>query len=279
VILLAGGTGAVGRRLAVELKIRRLPFRALTRDRARARDVLGPADFVPGDFDRPETFPAALSGVRAVFLASPLDPRLPARETAFLRAAKKAGVERVVLLSVLGAAPRARFAAGRWHGEAEEEFRALGFAGAVLRPAPLHQNLLESAAAILSGVFPAALGDAAAPMVDAGDVAAAAAAALAGDLPPGDYDLAGPALTGAEIAATLSRVLERAVSYAAVAEADARAAMERAGLPDWLVSARLEQAAYARSGAAPAGTDLRRACGREPAALERFVRENAAAFR
>ncbi len=280
-ILLAGASGTIGRRLAMELKIRRARLRALTRDPARARDLIGPAEFAAGDLAVPETLPAAFRGVEAAFLASALHPDLPERETAFLRAAAAAGVKRVVLVSVLGAAADAPFSAGRWHFEAEEELRRLGLPHAVLRPAPLHQGLLDSAATIRGGAYAAALGETAVPWVDARDAAAAAAAALCGELEDGIYELAGPApLTGAEVAAVFSRVLERPVSYAPVSEEASRRALIAAGLPEWLVAARLEQGAFLRSGRAAAGPGgVRRACGREPLTLESFVRERASAFR
>src|SRR3569832_181960 len=125
-ILVPGATGTVGRPLVLELKVRRAAFRVLTRDPRKARNLLGDVDCAVGDLSRPETVAKALAGVEAAFLLSPLDPALPAWEAGFARAARKAGVKRLVKLSALGADPRSPFTIAHWHGEAEEEVRRAG---------------------------------------------------------------------------------------------------------------------------------------------------------
>src|ERR1700722_2649288 len=215
-ILIAGATGAVGRHLVLELKTRRAPFRVLTRDPDKARALLGPVDCAVGDVSRPETVAKALAGVEAAFLLSPLDPSLPAWEAGFARAAKKAGVKRLVKLSALGADPRSPAAVARWHGEAEEEVARAGVPFTILRPAAFYQNLLGSADSIRRGTLPASMGTARVAMVDARDVGAAAAAALAGStsFEGMTLTLTGPApLTYADAASILTRVLGRPISY------------------------------------------------------------------
>lgn len=76
-ILIAGATGTVGRSLVLELKERRAPLRALTRNPEKARNCLGAVECAVGDLSSPETVAKALNGVEAAFLLSPLDPRLP----------------------------------------------------------------------------------------------------------------------------------------------------------------------------------------------------------
>jgi len=280
-ILVTGATGTVGRHLVLELKTARLPFRVLTRDPARAHALLGPAEFSVGDLSRPETFPAALSGVDAAFILSPLDPGLAAWEAGFARAAKTAGVKRLVKLSALGADPRSAAAIPRWHGDAEEEVRRAGVPCAILRPAAFYQNLLHSADSIRRGTLAAPLGDARVAMIDARDVAAAAAAALAGAAHDGEtLTLTGPAAsTYAEIAAALTKVLRRPIAYAAVAPEDARRGMLEAGMPAWRVEALLGLFEQFRAGRAEAVTgDVRRATGRDPLPLDRFIDDHALSF-
>lgn len=280
-ILVTGATGTVGRHLVLELKTARRAFRVLTRDPARAHAYLGSAEFAVGDLSRPETFLAALSGVDAAFMLSPLDPGLAAWEASFARAAKKAGVKRLVKLSALGADPRSAAAIARWHGDAEEEVRRAGIPCAILRPAAFYQNLLHNADSIRRGTLAAPLGDARVAMIDARDVAAAAAATLVSDAHDGaPVILTGPAApTYAEIAAVLSRVLRRPVAYAAVAPEDARRGMLEAGMPAWRTEAVLGLFEEFRAGRAEAVTDgVRRATGRDPLPLERFIDDHASAF-
>ena len=281
-ILVVGATGTIGRSVVLELKERRAAIRALTRNPQKARNLLGDVDCAVGDLSRPETVAKALAGVEAAFLLSPLDPSLPAWEAGFARAAKKAGIKRLVKLSALGADPRSPAAIARWHGEAEEEVRRAGVPFTLLRPAAFYQNLLSSADSIRRGVLPASMGAARVAMVDARDVSAAAAAALLSPSFEGEtLTLTGPApLSYAEAASTLSRVLGRPVAYTDVAPDVAERGMAGAGMPPWLVDALLGLAEAFRAGRADLSSDgVRRAAGREPIAFERFVRDHAAAFR
>ncbi|MET9609628.1 NAD(P)H-binding protein [Streptomyces sp. NPDC006512] len=86
-ILVTGGRGAVARRLTALLSERGVPYRLASREPDTP-------DGVRCDLADPDTFPAALAGVRSVFLyaeAAGID--------AFVREAGAAGVEHVVLLS------------------------------------------------------------------------------------------------------------------------------------------------------------------------------------
>jgi uncharacterized protein YbjT (DUF2867 family) len=280
-ILVAGATGTVGRHLILELKTRRAAFRVLTRDPAKARALLGPADCAVGDLSRPETVAKALAGVESAFLLSALDPSLAAWEAGFARAARKAGLKRLVKLSALGADPRSPSALAHWHGEAEDEVKRAGIPCVILRPAAFYQNLLANAYSIRRGTLSAPMGGARVAMVDARDVAAAAAAALISPALDGKtLTLTGPsAPTYAEAAEIFTRVLGRPVAYAPAAPEDARRGMLAAGMPAWMIDALLGLAEQFRDGRAEvvAGGVLE-ATGKEPIALEGFVRDHAAAF-
>lgn len=281
-ILVTGATGTVGRPLILELKERRAAFRILTRDPNKALNCLGDVECAVGDVSRPETVTKALAGVEAAFLLSPLDPELPSWEAGFARAARKAGVKRLVKLSALGADPRSPAAIAHWHGEAEEEVKRAGVPFVLLRPAAFYQNLLSEAASIRRGVLRAPMGSARLAMVDARDVGVAAAAALASPALEGEtLTLTGPApLSYAEAAATLAKVLGRPVAYTDVPADLAQKGMAGAGMPPWLADALGGLTESFRDGKADLAADgVQRACGREPISFERFARDHAAAFR
>ncbi|HAZ07482.1 MAG TPA: NAD(P)-dependent oxidoreductase [Elusimicrobia bacterium] len=280
-ILVAGATGKVGRELVMELKIRRAAFKVLVRDPAKANALLGPVDCAHGDFNAPHALDKLLAGVEAAFLLTPADPRMGAWQTAFARAAKKAGVKRLVKVSVLGAAPESAMALGRWHGEIEEEIKRLDIPFVMLQPAYFYQNLLGLAPLILRGVLPGPMGTARFAMVDARDVAAAAAEVLTKPDHDGKtYVLTGPAaLSYAEAAATLSKALGRPVAYSDTPPAAAREHMITGGYPEWRADALLELAAALRSGKADLDTDaVKTLTGRAPIAFESFVRSYKSSF-
>ena len=280
-ILVSGATGTVGRRLIMELRIRKTPFRVLTRDPVKARALLGEVDAVVGDFFDERALKRALADVDAAFLLSPVDPDIPKWEACFARAAKKAGVKRLVKLSALGADAQSHVTLMRWHGEAEVEVRRSGVPFVILRPTAFFQSLERHAANIRRGVLAAPMGEARVAMVNADDVAAVAAAALTRDSFDGEtLTLSGPAsITYAQIAASLSSVLTRPVSYAAVKPEDAKLAMLEAGMPAWLVEALLGIAALLRSGRGDMVTEgVRLATGRDASGLDEYLRARRAVF-
>src|ERR1051326_1351675 len=100
-ILVTGATGTNGTELIKQLKSANVPVRAMVRDTAKAKDLGVP--LVAGDFDKPETFGAALAGVDKVFLPVNADSRVLTREASFLKTPKAAGVKHILRFSAMGA--------------------------------------------------------------------------------------------------------------------------------------------------------------------------------
>jgi len=207
--LVTGATGTVGSAV-----LRALDDRAATvRAAARSPPGDGPADeWVTFDFERPETWGAALSDVDACFLLRP--PQLsrvgPIRE--FVDAAARVGVAHCVVLSVLGAERNPLLP----HRRIERHVEQSGLTWTFLRPSFFTQNLIEvHGDALRRGEIAVPAGDGETSFVDARDVGSVAAVALT---EPGHdgvaYDLAGPAaLPYDEVAAVASEVLGYPVEY------------------------------------------------------------------
>src|ERR1044071_7411881 len=180
-ILITGATGTTGRGVVGELQnLGATGVRALVRAPARAA-FIGEAGFetVEGDFDRPETLGPALEGVEAALLLTPPSPQTVAHQSAFIAAAERAGVRRVVKLSAIGAGAAAPEGFGKWHGITEELLKASGLGWTILRPNFFMQNLLGQAQTIASqGVIYQPGGDARASLIDARDIAAVVARSL-----------------------------------------------------------------------------------------------------
>jgi len=142
--LVTGATGRVGRAVVADLAARGLPVRALAR---RASEAAWPAGVQPvdGDLARPQTLDAALSGVEAVFLFTPMEGpgELAVR-------ARQAGVQRGVLLSSIvtqKADPRENPIAAR-HLAAERALADSGLPAVVLRPDTFAANALDWAPSV-----------------------------------------------------------------------------------------------------------------------------------
>jgi len=111
-VLVAGATGALGRRICTELRRRNGAVRALVRDATgrTASDLAAEGiEIATGDLEDPGSLPAALEGIGTVVstaTAFPRDERPDAIErvdaagnTALVAAAERAGVERFVFVS------------------------------------------------------------------------------------------------------------------------------------------------------------------------------------
>src|SRR5215211_4160722 len=93
-ILVTGATAPVGRSIVEQLVAAGRDVRALTRDPDKAGLPAG-AEVVAGDLSDPESLATAFKDVSAVFLLA----AVPGFAPAFLRAAKEAGVRRIVFQS------------------------------------------------------------------------------------------------------------------------------------------------------------------------------------
>ncbi|UGQ12882.1 SDR family oxidoreductase [Yinghuangia sp. ASG 101] len=284
-VLITGATGTVSTALVDALEGADVRLRALVRDasaadRLRARG----AEIVVGDLDDPRTLPPAFDGVRDVWLLTPNGPRSPENSMNALWAARRAGVERVVRLSVVGAAHDAPNRSGRLHALSDRETESCGMRWTILRPHWFMQNLLNEAADVAAaGTFALNMGAARIGMIDARDIAECAARVLTDDPDRHHgrtYTLTGPrSLTFDEVADRMSGALGRPVGYRPVGDEARRGTLLGHGVPAWIVDM-LEE--YARAYASGWGdfttdtaTDL---LGRPPRDVAAFARDHAAAF-
>jgi uncharacterized protein YbjT (DUF2867 family) len=141
-ILIAGGTGTLGNRIVRLLKARGLQVRLLVRDPAREMDG-DLVEVIPGDVLAPQAVERAMDGVRIVVSAiqgfsgsGDYSPRTVDFQgnSNLIQAARAAGVEHFVLVSVHGAAPDHPMELFRMKYRAEQELRESGLAWTIIRP-------------------------------------------------------------------------------------------------------------------------------------------------
>ncbi|GAA3617848.1 NAD(P)H-binding protein [Nonomuraea rosea] len=271
-ILVVGGTGKSGGRVASRLRSRTSAVRVA----ARSGDVRF-------DWTDRATWDPALDGVKSVYVV-PLDGALLTRP--FVERAVRLGVDRLVLLSgrgvdVPGYADDSG-AAGATHLDGEDAVRGSGLPWTILRPGWFAQNFSEGffREAVLAGELRLPAGDGAASFVDAADIADVAVAALTEDGHAGrTYELSGPrALTMAGVAAEISAVTGREVRYVPLTPDAFVAELVEQGWPeagakeyaDSVAPLRLGKDAYLSDG-------VRQALGRPARDFTAFAREAAAA--
>ena len=151
-ILVAGGTGRLGRLVVAEFVARGEPIRVLTRDAARSGLPLGPlVEVVQGDVRARSTLPPAVAGVRVVVsaihgFAGPgrVTPASVDRDgNANLVAAAKAAGADVVLMSVVGAAPDHAMELFRMKAAAESNLRTSGVQWTIVQASAFLELYLE----------------------------------------------------------------------------------------------------------------------------------------
>jgi uncharacterized protein YbjT (DUF2867 family) len=211
-ILILGGTGKTGRRIAERLQARQIPVRIGSRSEKPAFD-----------WNDRKTWAAALEGVGAVYVSYYPDLAVPgaANDVATLvDLAKAKGVGRLVLLS------------GRGETEAEAAEGIVMRSGTdwtILRCSWFSQNFSETLMAdmVLAGEIALPTGKVGEPFIDAEHI---------GQL----YELTGPRLlTFADVAAEISTAAGRAIAFRQLSHEDFAAAMAEGQTPAdvaWLIS-------------------------------------------
>jgi uncharacterized protein YbjT (DUF2867 family) len=279
-ILVTGATGTVGREVVKQLVAAGERVRALTRDATRAK--FGPGvEVVVGDLESPAAVEKAAAGADAMFLLS-RGPNLPQHDANAARAAKKAGLKRIVKLSTLGAA-RPGAALNVLHEEGEKAVRESGVAWTLLRPGPFMSNALGWAGTIKSqGKIFAAYGNGKLALIHPRDIASIAAKALTTRDHEGNaYPLTGgEALSLTEQAKILAELLGKPVEYVPIDDDAARAGMLKAGLPPPIIESMVKLGVLIREGGlAPVLPTVEKLLGRKPLTFLEWAQENAAAFR
>ena len=239
-VLMFGITGRIGRWLPEMLRERGVPVRAVVRDPAAARELLGPglaeAELVQGDATDSASWQAAVDGVDRVYIG--LSTGRTSDEVPLLETIAAAGVSGVLKISGLGAAPDCIIPMGLEHYKVEQHMDALGLAATSLRPSLMMHNLIgESQNAIRSGRLPSAAGHHRIGWVHARDVAAVAAVVLTEPGHEGKaYDLTGPdALTYDDLAQTLSDTLGQPVVHKPISDDEYGRELLAQGFEPWAV--------------------------------------------
>jgi uncharacterized protein YbjT (DUF2867 family) len=222
-ILVTGATGSIGRHVVAGLLAAGASVRVLTR-RPEAAGFPAEVEVLAGDLADPHGVTDALSGVRRLYLFP-----VPDRAAEVAEAARRAGVEHVVVLSS-GSASQASSGDPNAirHRGVEQAVEAAGLSWTHLRPGAFASNALAWKFAVnADGVIREPFGAAAQAVIHEADIAAVATHALLEDTHAGRiYPLTGPAaITRAEQARVIGEVLGKVVRFVEISPADGRAAM------------------------------------------------------
>jgi len=263
-VLVLGGTGKTGRRVAAGLRSLGIPVRIGSRSATP-----------PFDWNDEASWDACLRGVEAIYITYAPDLAMPGATDAIqalVVRAERLGVRRLVLLS------------GRGEPEAQACERIVqqsGLEWTVVRASWFFQNFSEGAFAemVLAGRITLPAGETLEPFVDVDDIAEIAIAALSQAGHEGHvYEVTGPRLmTFADVAAELSDATGRTIEFIEVPHDGFMAEAKASGAPPdvvWMLDYLFSTVLDGRNAHLTDG--VQRALGREPTDFSVYARDAAA---
>ncbi|SDP08629.1 Uncharacterized conserved protein YbjT, contains NAD(P)-binding and DUF2867 domains [Phyllobacterium sp. YR620] len=264
-VLIVGGTGKTGRRVAKRLAALGLPVRIGSRQGTPAFD-----------WENPDTWAVALEGVSAAYITYYPDLAVPgAADTVgeLARLAVRKGVKRLVLLS------------GRGEPEAQRAEQALQTSGAdwtIIRASWFAENFSESffREPILAGELELPVKDVGEPFIHADDIADIVVAALTDTRHIGElYEVTGPRLiTFAEATAEIAKATRRDIHFTPIPHDVFMQGLTADGVPDDVAALIDELFRSVLDGRNEYLTDgVQRALGRAPRDFAEFAQAGAAA--
>jgi uncharacterized protein YbjT (DUF2867 family) len=282
-ILVTGGTGAVGSELLRLLSQAGIATRALTRNPQETRKLPG-IRWVAGDLAKPQTLPSVFEDAEQLFLLTSYYEDMVTLQHNAIVAARAAGVTHVVKVSAFAASDHSRAPIGRWHYQVEKELQESGMVWTILRPHHFMQNLLAQAEYVAKdGVVYSASGDGKIPYIDPRDIAAVAFVTLTqpGHLGKKYVLTGGEAMSYRQAAEIIGATIGKPVRFVDESPDQARARRVREGLPPAVIESALAISAYQRAGGKTVTitTTVADLTGRPPRTVAEFVREHAATFR
>ena len=241
-IVVTGASGQLGR-LVIEALLKKLPageIIAAVRNPARVADLAARGIQVrQADYEQPASLAAAFKGADKLLLisSSEVGRRVP-QHRAVIDAAKATGVGLLAYTSILRA-DTSPLPLATEHKETESLIRASGVPAVFLRNGWYTENYLAALPTVLQ--YGALLGSAAEGRIASAsraDYAEAAAAVLTSDNQAGRvYELAGDdSYTLTELAQAIAKQSGKAVAYQNLPEAEYKAALLGAGLPDFVAA-------------------------------------------
>jgi uncharacterized protein YbjT (DUF2867 family) len=225
-ILVTGATGKTGARVLRQLIDHGEAVRAQIHDVDKVDRVPIGAELVVCSYEDVESWDAAVSGCRAIYLVSPPGPSQRRQEGMVIDAAQRAGAgARLVKIAAMGLDDPEAGRIAAQHAQIRSDLAASGLPWSVVAISQLMDNLRLYLGPVQGqGILPVPAGDAHVAWVDGDDVAAVAVALLTSEGHEGQtFDVTGPeALHHRKVAELLGARLGRKVTYVDVAPEQAR---------------------------------------------------------
>lgn len=274
-ILITGATGNIGSYVIPQLLVKGVTVRALVRNAGKASDLAESGVILfEGDFSDQEKVNQAASDVDAILAVTPAGPEAVAQGKVLLNAAMNSGSTYYVRLSAIGAAPDAPTENGRLHFQSDDALMKSGLPYTILRPHYFMQNIYGSLETIKSdGHMYWGMGDGKLGMIDVRDIADCCASLLLGSGHEGKIITpTGPnTISFYDIAETISKGLDKPVSYVPISIEAVGEAIRTAGWGEWGANVMMDYSrAYAEGWGDFTNDDVEAITGHKPRSFQQF---------
>ncbi|MGB8101097.1 MAG: SDR family oxidoreductase [Nitrososphaeraceae archaeon] len=287
-ILVTGATGTVGSEVVRQLSSsgQRVKAAIHTQNKAHKFKDDSAVDLVNIDYTKPETLADGFKGVDKLFLLTSISPNMQSISSNLVNAAKQNAIKYIVKLSVMAADSEPGTIIARLHRQEEKIIEDSEIPYNFLRPGAFMQNFVNYFGETIKNQnaihIPA--GEGKVSFVDVRDIASVAVALLTRN--DAQYTNKAYTITGQEVlsygqaAEILSKELGRTISYIDIPEPDARKAMMKMGMEDWLIDAMMEPYTIIKSGHGSQTTSsIEEVTGRKPILFSQFAKDYAQALR
>lgn len=281
-ILVTGSTGTFGSHVAKELQKQKISFKAAGQKSDKIKEILGDdVQFAEFDWANPSSFKNLFDGISEIYLVSPPNSDLfPDQLVPFLQQAKQAGVNFIVLSTVLGT--EANKEGSLYNAELAVQNSGINFT--IVRPNFIFQNFINyDLDAVKSGVIFLPSGDGKTSYIDVRDVATIVVEILnyKEKYFSKIYNLTGIEAINHESAAKIfTDVLGVEVKNINPTEEDYKKTLRSYHLPDSTIDFMAMLYKFIKAGYfATITTDFKNLTGRDPISFKDFIKDYEATFK
>lgn len=285
IIVVSGATGTTGKEVVKQLSQNKgIKVRAAVHSLEKAKELPKTVEVVQMEYEQPETVLAAFAGATKLYLVPPSDPHRDRSKLApiMVEAAKKAGIEYIVLISAIGIDREPILPADReLYLQVEDLVVSSGISYTVLRASWFNQNFISPmffGPQIQQGILSLPVGEGKAGWIDTRDIAAVAAIVLTQRGHDNKiYNLTGPQLlTTNEVTVILSQVAGREIKFMDIPEEAYAQAVKSFGVREETIQKMLDLTRKWQLNVHGFITqDVEKITGKKPISFEQFAIDHA----
>lgn len=285
IIVVSGATGTTGKEVVKQLSQNKgIKVRAAVHSLEKAKELPSTVEVVQMEYEQPETVLAAFAGATKLYLVPPSDPNRDRSKLApiMLEAAKKAGIEYIVLISAIGIDREPILPTDREsYLQVEDLVASSGISYTILRASWFNQNFISPVffgLQIQQGILSLPVGEGKAGWIDTRDIAAVAVTVLTQKGHENKlYNLTGSQLlTTSEVTAILSQVAGREIKFMDIPEEAYAQAVRSFGVREETIKKMLDLMRKWRLNVHDFITqDVEKITGKKPISFEQFAIDHA----